>query len=43
MKEFVQNIMEYLEQYSQRSNSEAGFADKKLFGWGIAQRSEDRR
>jgi len=42
MKEFVQNIMEYLEQYRQRSNSEACFADKKLFGWGIAQRSEDR-
>ena len=35
--------MEYLEQYHQRSNSEAGFAaDKKLFGWGIAQRKEDR-
>jgi len=43
MREFVQNTVEYLEQYHQRSNSEAGFAaDKKLFGWGIAQRKEDR-
>ena len=33
MKEFVQNTMEYLEQYHQRSNSEAGFAaDKKMLG-----------
>jgi len=31
MKEFVQNTIEYLEQYHQRSNSEAGFAaDKKM-------------
>jgi len=31
MKEFVQNTMVYLEQYQQRSNSEAGFAaDKKM-------------
>ena len=42
MKEFVQNTMEYLEQYHQRSNSEAGFAaDKKMLGWGIAQRRDD--
>jgi len=34
MKEFVQNTMVYLEQYHQRSNSEAGFAaDKKMLGW----------
>ena len=33
MREFVQNTMEYLEQYHQRSNSEAGFAaDKKMLG-----------
>ncbi len=43
MKEFVQNTMDYLEQYHQRSNSEAGFAaDKKMFGWGVAQRRYDR-
>jgi len=35
--------MEYLEQYHQRGNSEAGFvADKKMLRWGIAQRREDR-
>jgi transposase len=42
MKEFVQNTMEYLEHYHQRSNSETGFAaDKKMLGWGIAQRRDD--
>jgi len=41
MKEFVQNTMEYLEQYHQRSNSEAGFAtDKKMLGWD--KRRDDR-
>jgi transposase len=43
MIEFVKNTMKYLEDYHQRSNSEAGFAaDKKMFGWSIAQRREDR-
>ena len=43
MKEFVTNTMGYLEQYHLRSNSEAGFAaDKKMLGWGVAQRREDR-
>jgi transposase len=44
MKEFVRNTMAYLEQYHQRSNSESAFAaDKKMFGWSIAQRrGEDR-
>ena len=43
MKEFVENTMPYLEQYHQRSNSESGFAaDKKMFGWNIAQRMDDR-
>jgi transposase len=33
--------MEYLEQYHQRSNSEAGFAtDKKMLGWD--KRRDDR-
>ncbi len=32
-KEFVVDIMSYLEQYHQRSNSESGFAaDKKMLG-----------
>ncbi len=43
MKEFVQNTMPYLEQYHKRSNSESGFAaDKKMLGWGVAQRRDDR-
>ena len=43
MKEFVTNTVHYLEQYHKRSNSESGFAaDKKMLGWGIAQKREDR-
>lgn len=43
MKEFVTNPLQYLEQYYLRENSESGFAaDKKMLGWGIAQRREDR-
>jgi transposase len=43
MIEFVKDTMRYLEEYHQRSNSESGFAaDKKMFGWSIAQRREDR-
>ena len=40
MKEFVTDTYQYLKEYYKRENSEA--ADKKLFGWGIAQRREDR-
>ena len=43
MKEFVADTMSYLEQYHQRSNSESGFAaDKKMLGWNVAQRRDDR-
>ena len=43
MKDFVDNTMPYLEQYHQRSNSESGFAaDKKMLGWNVAQRRDDR-
>jgi len=43
MIEFVRDTMKYLEEYHQRSNSESGFAaDKKMFGWSIAQRRDDR-
>ncbi len=43
MREFLQDTMKYLEQYHQRSNSESGFAaDKKMLGWNIAQRRDDR-
>jgi len=40
MREFVTDTYQYLKEYYKRENSEAG--DKKLFGWGIAQRREDR-
>jgi len=43
MRDFVENTMPYLEQYHQRSNSESGFAaDKRMLGWSIAQRRDDR-
>jgi transposase len=43
MIDFVKNTTEYLEQYYRRENSESGFAaDKKMLGWSIAQRREDR-
>jgi transposase len=43
MRDFVENTMPYLEQYHRRSNSESCFsADKKMLGWNIAQRREDR-
>ncbi len=42
MKEFVQNTINYLQEYYKRENSEAGFsADKMMFGWSIAQRREN--
>ena len=35
--------MPYLEQYHKRSNSESGFAAyKKMLGWNIDQRKDDR-
>lgn len=43
MMMFVKDTMHYLEQYYRRSNSESGFsADKKMLGWGIAQKRGDR-
>jgi Transposase len=43
MREFVTDTYQYLKEYYKRENSEAGFsADKKLFGWEIAQKREDR-
>lgn len=43
MFDFVKNTPEYLEQYYERENSESGWsADKKHFGWDIAQRRPDR-
>jgi len=43
MREFVEETTGYLEQYYLREHSEAGFsADKRMLGWSIAQRREDR-
>lgn len=43
MFDFVKNTPEYLGEYFKRENSESGWsADKKRFGWGIAQRKSDR-
>ncbi len=43
MKDVVENTMSYLEEYHQRSNSESGFAaDRKMPGWNVAQKREDR-
>ena len=40
---FVNNTFEYLKEYFKRNNSESGFsADKKLLGWKISQKKEDR-
>jgi transposase len=41
--EFVEDARNYLERYNQRSNSESGFVtDKRMLGWNIAQRRDDR-
>ncbi len=43
MREFAENTVHYMEEYHQRSNSESGFAaDKKMLGWNVAQRRNDR-
>lgn len=43
MKSFVYDTMRYLKEYFQRENSENGWScDKKMFGWRVAQKREDR-
>jgi transposase len=43
MKNFVRDTMNYLREYYKRNNSESGFsADKKMFGWKVRQKREDR-
>ena len=43
MKNFVEDTPGYLEEYYKRELSEAGFsADKRMFGWRVAQRRPDR-
>jgi len=40
---FLCNTREYLEEYFKRNNSESGWAsDKKMFGWKISQKLQDR-
>lgn len=43
LKEFLLDTPKYLREYFQRNNSEAGWAsDKKMFGWRVSQKREDR-
>jgi transposase len=43
MRDFVQNTRQYLKEYYRREHSEAEFsADKRWFGWQVAQRRDDR-
>jgi len=43
LTDFVNNTFAYLNEYFRRNNSESAFAsDKKLFGWNINQKREDR-
>jgi len=43
MGEFVDDTMDYLEEYYMRNLSEAGFSsDKRNFGWDVRQRRDER-
>jgi transposase len=43
MKSFVEETMKHLEEYFKREHSESGWsADKKMFGWKVRQKREDR-
>lgn len=43
LTEFVEDTFEYLREYYRRNNSESAFGvDKKLFGWRVGQKREDR-
>lgn len=43
MKSFVKETTKYLEEYFKRNNSESNFgADKKMFGWNVRQKRDDR-
>jgi transposase len=43
LRSFVWNTMQHLEEYFKRNNSESYFsADKKMFGWQVRQKREDR-
>ncbi len=43
MGRFLCDTIKYLEEYFKRNNSESGFAsDKKMFGWKISQKIDER-
>lgn len=43
MKEFLLNTNHYLEEYFKRNNSESEWAaDKRMFGWKVSQKRQDR-
>lgn len=43
MKSFVDDTMNHLSEYYKRNNSESGFsADKKMFGWKVRQKRDER-
>jgi len=43
LTEFVDDTFSYLREYYRRNNSESAFGvDKKLFGWRVGQKREDR-
>jgi len=43
LKNFLLDTQNYLKEYFQRNNSESGWAsDKKMFGWRVSQKREDR-
>ena len=43
MERFLDDTLGYLAEYYRRQNSESGFSgDKKLLGWKVSQKREDR-
>ena len=43
LRSFLLDTTKYLEEYFKRNNSESGWAcDKKMFGWRISQKRQDR-
>lgn len=43
LQKFIDDTMNFLKEYYQRENSESGIArDKKMFGWKVGQKREDR-
>jgi len=43
LKDFIEDTMNFLKEYYRRENSESGISkDKKMFGWKVGQKREDR-